>query len=312
MADGLLDTDQWLRVLDELGDLGVTTLVVSGGGEALLNPNLSRLLARARERGLRRHVYTTGYSLARADQELWTELAHCNQVRFSIHAATEPLYSRVVGLPDRARALAKVADNLDALVALRDALGTECRVGAGYVILPDNADGLEDMAAWAIAKSLDFLAFRKDEVDATDALSVDQRATVAVQVDRIRTASSEGKHGLTRVDFSDELIAWANGLTVGRSRTAECRVKFSRPTISPYGVVAPCDLKAEPRFADGAFNLGIVGQTQLREVFADMPQHFVPDTCAQCMPSSRVSNAVQTKFLEDPGFGFPLSLQPFH
>jgi hypothetical protein len=39
---------------------------------------------------------------------------------------------------------------------------------------------------------------------------------------------------------------------------------------------------------------------------------FVPDACAQCMPSSRTTNAVYAKLLGDARAGLRLCDQPFH
>jgi hypothetical protein len=39
---------------------------------------------------------------------------------------------------------------------------------------------------------------------------------------------------------------------------------------------------------------------------------FVPDSCAQCMPSSRTTNAVYAKLLGDARDGLKPCDQPFH
>lgn len=101
----------------------------------------------------------------------------------------------------------------------------------------------------------------------------------------------------------------ADGLL--RARTAECLAKYFRPTISPFGIVAPCDLKAEPRFADSRFNLGTIPRHRVLDVVDKMPGQFVPDACTQCMPSSRTGNAVYHKLLTDCRQGLDLSDQPF-
>lgn len=310
-AGGLLDTGTWLHVLDRLQALGAETVVVSGGGEALLNRDLAELLAHARQLGLRRHVYTTGFNLDKASDELWAELALCDQVRLSIHGSTEALYAQIVGLNAKVRPLARVTGYARRLMALRDALGGVGRVGAGFVVQPPNCHDLEMITAYAVDAGLDFLAIRKDEVDVTDTLGTEQAEAVARQVRRIRAAVVRGEHGTTAVDFSDELIAAANGCEVLRTRTAECHAKLFRPTISPYGILAPCDLKAEPRFAESRYNLGIVAVGTVNKTIAGLPTQFVPDACAQCMPSSRSGNAVYAKLLTDLKAGFPLADQPF-
>jgi hypothetical protein len=114
------------------------------------------------------------------------------------------------------------------------------------------------------------------------------------------------------IDFSDELTLLANGgRPPARRRTDQCRVKFARPTISPFGLVAPCDLKAEPRFADTDFNFGTIRPGNVDRIVATLTDQYVPNNCAQCMPSSRSFNAVYAKLLTDLQDGIPLSEQPF-
>jgi MoaA/NifB/PqqE/SkfB family radical SAM enzyme len=310
-ADGLLSTGAWMGLLDRLHQMGARTVVVSGGGEALLNRDLAAILNYARTLGLRRHVYTTGFNLDRASEELWTELARCDQVRFSIHAADEDLYSRIVGLPPRVRALTRVTEHLRRLIDLRDRLASPGRVGIGFVAQPANHAQLSPMTDLAVGCGVDFLNIRKDEVDVTATLTDAQAQVMLGQVRRLRLAGHRSEHGRTVVDFSDEITALANGIQPAHRRTAECHAKYFRPTISPYGILAPCDLKAEPRFAGSEFNLGIVSAATLGAVVATLPRQTIPDACAQCMPSSRTGNAVYAKLLDDLRDGIALSAQPF-
>lgn len=310
MGDGLLTTDQWLHLLDELASLGVSTVVISGGGEALLNRDLAVILARARQLNLRRHIYTTGFNLTTTSDALWAELVQCDQVRFSIHAADPDTYDRIVGLPSRLRTFAQVTENLKRLIALRREIGGPARVGAGMVTQPANYNQIELMARFAADVGLDFLNVRKDEVDVTSALSGTQTQALIAQIRLVRSAAQCGSYGSTVVDFSDELTALANGVPIQRHRTSECRTKHFRPTISPFGLLAPCDLKAEPRFADTAFNLGLATVGAARFI-AESTERAIPDACAQCMPSSRTGNAVYAKLLADYVEGFSLQHQPF-
>lgn len=120
-----------------------------------------------------------------------------------------------------------------------------------------------------------------------------------------------GEYGNTVVDMSDELVSIANGQKIQRRRVKECMAKYFRPTISPFGLVTPCDLKAEPRFAHGTFNLGGVRSDHLINVVDRFPDQFIPDTCSQCMPSSRTGNLVYTKLISDYKLGIELTQQPF-
>lgn len=309
-ADGLLTADDWCRILDELHAGGTRRVVVSGGGEALLNPDLPTILRRARSLGLVVHLYTTGFDLSPAWTALWEELRGLAQVRFSIHSPHPDTYDAITGLPARLGALERVTAYIARLLDLRQS-GVGPRVGIGFVTQPLNCDLVMAMADYAARLGVDFLDVRKDEVDVTDGLTAAQLDMLCRQLRTVRATAVAGGYGRLRVDLGDELVAIANSQPIVRRRTPECLAKHFRPTISPFGLLAPCDLKAEPRFADSAFNLGVVSRQALSELVAALPDRFVPDRCAQCMPSSRTGNGVYHKLLTDLHDGVGLTEQPF-
>lgn len=314
-ADGLLATDDWLRVLGELRAGGATTLVLSGGGEALLNRELPTIIARACELGFRVHLYTTGFNLPPHDTALWAALLGIAQVRFSVHSPVPGPYDAITGLPSRLNALTRVVENITSLLQRRrnhpDG-GPSPRIGIGFVIQPLNYDQILAMACFAAKIGVDFLDLRKDEVDVTEGLASEQLEIARDQLNAVRAAALQGEYGRLVVDLADELVSLANGQREWRGRMAECLAKYFRPTISPFGILAPCDLKAEPRFADSRFNLGLISRRSMAELVAELPGHFIPDRCAQCMPSSRTGNAIYAKLLADWRSGLSYADQPFY
>jgi MoaA/NifB/PqqE/SkfB family radical SAM enzyme len=64
-----LSTDQWLRVIDQLADLGVRRVTILGG-EPLLRPDLPELLRQARNRGLSCVLSTNGLLVPEMIQSL--------------------------------------------------------------------------------------------------------------------------------------------------------------------------------------------------------------------------------------------------
>lgn len=310
-ADGLLTLRQWTDQLDQLRGLGTTELVVSGGGESLLNPDLPAILTHARARGFTTSLYTTGFNFDARRGALWQPVADLNAVRLSIHSPDPATYARIVRLPERVGALDRVGDHLRHLLTMRAARGAGPRVGIGFVLQPGNSEQIEAMADYAAQAGVDHLDLRKDEAEVTDGLTPAQLGEAAAQLRRVRDRAATGGYGLLQVDLGDELVALANGQPAGRPRSSECRIKYLRPTISPYGVLAPCDLKAEPRFAHAAFTLGIVTRQPIGDLVAALPGHLIPDRCAQCMPSSRTGNSAADKLLTDLRHGWPLHHQPF-
>ena len=302
-SGGLMTAEDWCQVLAELHDQGVRRLIVSGGGEALINPQLPDILTEAGDLGYEIHIYTTGFSI-RPGTALFAALLRCHRNRFSIHSPEPATYDRIAGTRAQQHALDRVTRNLHMILAER---GESLQVGIGFVIQPYNYQQIETMIEFAENVGVDWLDLRKDEVDVTEGLTGDQLVTVRDQLRSIRHRSLTD----TRIDIGDELVSLANGQTPERTRTTECLGRYFRPTIGAYGHLTPCDLKAEPRFSDTRFDLGSVKKSRIMDVVAVSSGRHIPDDCAQCMPSSRTGNAIVHKLLTDLQAGVSLTEQPF-
>jgi MoaA/NifB/PqqE/SkfB family radical SAM enzyme len=186
-ADGLLATEDWLRVLRELRVGGAVRLVISGGGEALLNRDLPTIMTAACALGFRVLLYTTGFNLRPHDTKLWAALLGIEQVRFSIHSPFPGTYDAITGLPSRLHALACVAERITSLLRRRTQRpNAGPRVGIGFVIQPRNHDQIVAMARFAAELGVDFLDIRKDEVDVTEGLSPAQLGLVRDQLNAVQ------------------------------------------------------------------------------------------------------------------------------
>ena len=94
---GELTTDHWRRALDDLADLGVLFLTVSGG-EATLRSDLMEIIAHARERGFLVRLYTNGLRLTR---ELAEDLRRhaVFEVELSVYSTRSDVHDFVTGVP---------------------------------------------------------------------------------------------------------------------------------------------------------------------------------------------------------------------
>lgn len=101
--------------------------------------------------------------------------------------------------------------------------------------------------------------------------------------------------GVDFLDVRKDEVDVTNGLTPEQIRTLRWQLHTVRATA----------------VADSAFNLGVVSRQPLGELVAALPEQFVPDRCAQCMPSSRTGNGVYHKLLTDLRDGVGLTEQPF-
>ena len=258
-------------------------------------------------------MYTTGFNLDISNDELWQEIMRLDKLRLSIHSSHPTTYSEITGLPEKVRPLEKVCEHINYLIQLRENQTSQMpKVGIGFVILPMNYEQIVDIAEFASNIGVDFLNIRKDEVDVTENLSSDELSSIRKQLFTVRQNYLNGMYGKTHVDMSDELTHITNGTTTLNLRGGECYAKFFRPTIGPFGSFAPCDLKAEPRFANNAFEIGDLHNSSLMKIVESAADKYIADSCAQCMPSSRTGNAIYRKLIDDSQRGIAASNQPFN
>ncbi len=308
---GLMQPHDWIRTFQNAQSLGTRRIIFSGGGEPLVNKATYDLIAAARHAGLKTQLYTNGFELRRATDQEWDEILDMEQIRFSMHSPTDTAYNRIVAMPEHTNALTQVTANIKELIARRTASERKVRIGIGFVTQALNHHQIEAMADFAVELGVDYIDLRQDEVDVTQHLNATQRGFVAGQLRSIRNRMLRGDFGSTRLTMSDDMTALANGIKHADRKVGACAVKMFRPAISPFGIVAPCDLRAEPRFSHPAYRFGNVRQTSLPLIIKTASKKDVPANCAQCMPSGRTINAIISKLIQDQAMGIHYSEQPF-
>lgn len=310
-GSGLMTTTEWEATFQAARDYGTRRIVFSGGGEPLLNKGLFELSVAARGLGLFTQLYTNGFKLRTATDHDWDETMQMEQVRFSIHSPTEEVYDQIVEMPEQAKALPTIQDNISELLRRRAASDAGVRVGIGFVTQALNHHQIEAMVDFAQALGVDFINLRQDEVEVTRSLNEAEREQIAKQLRSIRDRVLRGDFGNMAVDMSDDLTALANGISQTIRKVGSCSVKAFRPAISPFGVVTPCDLRAEPRFSDPGYVFGNLKRKALPLILGKAAGMDVDASCVQCMPSGRTINAIIAKLLEDGNAGVHYAEQPF-
>ncbi len=186
------------------------------------------------------------------------------------------------------------------------------RVGIGFVIQPLNVSQVEEMVLFAQNLGVDFLNIRRDEILVTNPLSADDEARLREQLIAIRSKFLSGQYGGMEVDFSDNLTAFMNEEEYFLNKTDQCFMKFLRPAVTPFGQWTPCDLMAEPMYADPDFVLGDLHVDSVKKILVNAQETEVPASCSSCMPSGQTGNAILSKLLEDYSQGIDFRDQPFY
>lgn len=111
--DQELTTDELLRAIDDLAEMGNLFLLLTGG-DPLLRPDFHTIYRRAKEQGMLVTVFTNGVLIDDRLLELWEELPP-SLVEISLYGLTREVYEKVVAVKDSYdRCLAGIARVLGA------------------------------------------------------------------------------------------------------------------------------------------------------------------------------------------------------
>ena len=136
----VIDADSAMRIVTALADLGNKSIMFCGNGEPLLNPDVRQIVRFAAQR-MSVSVTTNGLALTRNNIALLDDL---EWIRFSINGHNQDSYSRIHRTAGSRFHCA--LRNLAAAVNRRDRLSLPVTVGVQIVLLPQNADGVVELA----------------------------------------------------------------------------------------------------------------------------------------------------------------------
>ncbi|MDJ0824162.1 MAG: radical SAM protein [Rhodobacter sp.] len=125
-----------LETIDELGELGVKSILFVGGGEPMAHPDTTAAIERAHSYGISAGLVTNG-SLVKPKFQAKLK-KHAAYVRFSLDAASPELHLKLHQKDDHPR----IIDNLRNLAA-QDG---PCTVGTGFFINEDNVHEVQACA----------------------------------------------------------------------------------------------------------------------------------------------------------------------
>jgi MoaA/NifB/PqqE/SkfB family radical SAM enzyme len=243
-----LSRDRYFRLLDELRELEVMNLTLSGG-EPLAHPDFLALGARARELGFVVRVKSNGHALRGELARRLRDEVDPFLVEVSLHGATAATHDRQTRVPG----------SFDRLLAnLGELRGLGLRVKINSTLTAWNEGEVEGMFALADRLSLplqiDPEVTPRDDGDREPLRVAPTREGVLrlfrVQMERGRAAGGEGPA---------EVARGADDGTVPTPAGKHCGAGSSGLAIDPYGNVYPCVQWRKP--------VGNLHQQALREIW---------------------------------------------
>lgn len=149
----MMSTAKALEIIHDCAKIGVQAIQFTGGGEPTLHPAFEDAISLVDELGMKFSLVSNG---VRITPELAGLIAKGSWVRISLDAATEQTYTAIRRV--HASHWLRAQDAVRHLRAARAATKTECQIGVGFVVTPNNWCEIFDAAN--LAKDLGADNFR--------------------------------------------------------------------------------------------------------------------------------------------------------
>ncbi len=137
-----LDMNVMKRVLPEMGQLGVKSVMFAGEGEPLLYKNICKLAKLTVDSGI--DIAFTSNGVLLTQQVVEDVIFITTWIKVSIDAGTPATYAAIHGTKDSD--FTKVTGNLKYAIDYRNKNRLSCTIGAQVLLLPENSHELETLA----------------------------------------------------------------------------------------------------------------------------------------------------------------------
>jgi MoaA/NifB/PqqE/SkfB family radical SAM enzyme len=215
----IADTNDIIRMIDNLADVGVKSLEFSGGGEPTIHPDFNDLAKYAHRRGLRTGLFTNGTRLG------GTDLSTLRYVRVGLDAADCESYD-AIKKPGRPRMFADVVNNIEfALLGRGDR--KRPRIGLKFLLNAKNKDSINAMIKIATDLGVDYVQF-KGEHSGPDVMTIEQARQATDRIGYLR--------GLNQLCDRPDII----GSPIPQKPGPKCWLSPIHTVIGPTGDVWIC------------------------------------------------------------------------
>ena len=151
-----LDWDIFRDRLEEMGRLGVKSIMHAGEGEPLLHPHLEDMVRHGRACGIDQAVNTNGVLLT--PERAANILPHAEWVRVSVDAGVRDTYAALHRT--KPRDFDTVMYHLAEAAKMRDAHHWRCTLGVQMLLLPENREEIGALAEKVRTAGVDYLVIK--------------------------------------------------------------------------------------------------------------------------------------------------------
>lgn len=291
-----LDTQVMVQRLEEMGRLGVRSLMFAGEGEPLLHEDLGLLLATAKRAGMDVSVTSNG---SLGNRERWQEiLPSLTWIRFSVDAGSPRVHAKVHGVAPKV--FEQTVASIGEALAVRREQGLPVTIGVQYLVLPANLDDLGPALDLFSGLGVDYVALKPFSLhpQMIKKMDVDYQGLI----DRVEEQVNQraDRHG-TKVIFRRG--AMTNYLE-GALGFKHCRALPFWAYVASTGDVYTCSVfLGDPRFRAGNLNQEtmeeiMLGQERRRSLEFGRQELDVEAHCRVNCRMARINEFLET--LDNP------------
>ena len=242
------------RFLDDAADIGVKAVSFVSDGESTCSPHLYDAILHGRANGLDMALGTNGYLLE--DSRLEDILPALTYLRFNISAGQPARYAEIHGCPESC--FHKVIQTVGRAVQVKEQKGLDVTIGLQMVLMPQFADQILPLAQLGESLGVDYLVIKH--------CSDDEQGSLVVDYDAYKPLTSLlQKAEAFSTDRYLVQAKWSKIMSGGKRDYAQC---YGPPLIlqlSGSGLVAPCGMLFNERYAD--YHIGNICDTSFKTLF---------------------------------------------
>lgn len=256
------------KVTREAAEIGVKSIIWTGGGDPLANPGTLEAIKLSSELGMKNGMFTSAVPLTpKATEVVLNSVAW---VRIHVDGATPQTYSAVHKVPESV--FYKVTGNIRHFTTRRIEKKSRTAAGIGTVALPDNIDEAGDLARLTKNLGLDYFQYKHDLTQMSDPRYLKWwEKQVVPLMDKL---SAELEDSSFKLQYSKGV----NYQSPDPSKS--CHVHHLNTAITADGRVAYC----KSLRGNAPWSLGSVYRASLKEIFdgerhRQLKMDVIPSTC---------------------------------
>jgi len=253
--DNRMDRDVIFRFLDDAAEIGVKAISLVSDGESTCSPHIYDAILRGKANGLDMALGTNGYLLKPERRE--EVLGALTYLRFNISAGEPAAYARVMGV--REAAFHHVVRIVRECVETKKKLGLPVTIGLQMVLLPEYENQIIPLAKLGRELGVDYTVIKHCSDDELHTLGVDYSKYFAM-TETLKEAES--------YSTGEYLVKakWSKILSGGERKYSRCYGAPFMPQFSGSGLVAPCGMLFNSRYAE-KFHIGNIIDTSFKELW---------------------------------------------